>query len=309
MSNLQTYFLVLCVLSFVSAFNVRNQGIQTILSKWLNINTVTKSSIQMISFSSMTKSIRKSNRRFVMMSETEIEVPTISASTESPAPTTIDEFSQFAVGQEYEGKVMSAKKFGVFVDIGKSTNVLVPRSQLSTTNFDKLKALVDAKSQDKIRVELITVSEANKTLSGKYISGKFKSRPDLSTIDQSNLESKQFNATIVSSHDFGVFAEIEELGVEGLIPASKLPGRYTKEEIKKTFIAGNSITVKIDEVNIEGKKLVLSAKFDNRISTPSASSNFAAEKWIQGVVQSVTSFGIFIRPAGFDNTGISCFVF
>ena len=31
-----------------------------------------------------------------------------------------------------------------------------------------------------------------------------------------------YNATVVGTHDFGVFAELDEYGVEGLVPASKV---------------------------------------------------------------------------------------
>jgi len=30
---------------------------------------------------------------------------------------------------------------------------------------------------------------------------------------------------VVGTHDFGVFAELDEYGVEGLVPASKLPDK------------------------------------------------------------------------------------
>ena len=58
-----------------------------------------------------------------------------------------------------------------------------------------------------------------RTLSGKYISGN---SVDISTLDEKELLSKVFTASVVSAHDFGVFAEIEEFELEGLIPASKL---------------------------------------------------------------------------------------
>ena len=45
-------------------------------------------------------------------------------SVDEKTPAKID-FSKYAVGQEYEGKAISAKQFGIFVDISTGTNVLI----------------------------------------------------------------------------------------------------------------------------------------------------------------------------------------
>jgi ribosomal protein S1 len=134
------------------------------------------------------------------------------------------DFSTYAVGQEYTGTLVGAKQFGVFVDIKTGTNVLLPRSLLSRGNYEKLKQLSDSKSKETVKIEIVGVSAENQTLSGKYIPAGYKVRPDLSTLSDKDVQSRFFNATVVSAHDFGVFAELDEFGVEGLIPVSKLPG-------------------------------------------------------------------------------------
>jgi len=164
------------------------------------------------------------------------------------------DFSKFEIGQEYEGSLLSSKKFGVFVDIGKGVNVLLPRSLMSRSSFEKLQRQVESKSTDKVKLELVGVSQENRTLSGKYISSNFKIRPDLSLLQDKISSTKLYNATVISAHDFGVFAEIEEFNVEGLIPASKMPDKLPKGTIKASYPAGTSITVKIDTVNVEAKK-------------------------------------------------------
>lgn len=255
--------------------------------------------------------LSKSTSMRKAMSMTATEKPNVAETAEITSGPIVeqsssDDFSQYAPGQEYEGKVMSAKKFGVFVDIGQKFNVLVPRSLLNERSYDKLKEIVDNKSEEKIRVELISVNAENQTLRGKFISGNFKGRPDLSSLAAKDLGSKQFNATVVSAHEFGVFAEIEELGVEGLIPASKLPRRLKdKAAIREAHPVNSRILVKIEEINVETKKLVLSARVDNRIDVSTRSTLVAApETWLQGVVQRVTNYGLFIRPAGYDVQGI-----
>lgn len=220
-----------------------------------------------------------------------------------PAKGELD-FSQFSVGQEYDAKLLAAKNFGVFVDIAKGVDVLIPRSQLTKANFDKLTELAKEKSAEIIKVSLVAVSAENRTLSGKYIQAKSKDRSDLSVLVGKELGTKIFNATVVSAHDFGVFASLDDLKIEGLVPASKLLDSIEKTPgaIKKALPAGSKIIVQIADVNVEQNKLILTMK----VGRPGvdAFANMPSTKWFQGIIQSVSNFGLFVRPAGFDSIGL-----
>ena len=167
-------------------------------------------------------------------SETEVVAAPSSSSGKKPEVAVVD-FSTYAVGQEYTGSLMGAKAFGVFVDIATGTNVLLPRSQMTKGNYEKLKRLAESKSKEQVRLEIIGVSAENSTLSGKYLSGNYKNRPDLSVLEGTDISSKFFNATVVGAHDFGLFAELDDYGVEGLVPASKLPERMPSGSIQSSY--------------------------------------------------------------------------
>jgi ribosomal protein S1 len=210
------------------------------------------------------------------------------------------DFAEFEVGQEYEGKLIKAMPFGIFVDISKGTNVLLPRSVLSKGTYEKLKAKADANANDLIKLQLVSVSAENKTISGKFIPENYVARSDISSLQGKDFNSKTFNATVVSAHEFGVFAEIDEYGVEGLIPTSKLgsfSGSYTE-----AFPAGSSINVMVVEMNAEKKKLVLSLVQAQQEG--GAMSGVEENTWMQAIVQSVTAFGLFVRPAGYETVGL-----
>lgn len=210
------------------------------------------------------------------------------------------DFSDFAVGQEYQGKLIKAMPFGIFVDISKGTNVLLPRSVLSKGTYEKLKSKAEANADDLVKLELVSVSAENKTISGKYIPENYVARADISSLEGKDFNSKSFNATVVSTHEFGIFAELDEYGVEGLIPASKLgsvAGNYAE-----AFPAGSSIEVLVIEMNTEKKKLVLSLK--NSQPDKSSMADVDQSAWMQAIVQSVTGFGLFVRPAGYETIGL-----
>ena len=61
--------------------------------------------------------------------------------------------------------------------------------------------------------------------------------------------------------------------------------------------------VQVDEFKDDGKKLVLSMKLENRAEV-GAFSSIAPQKWLTGVVESITNFGLFVRPAGYENVGL-----
>jgi ribosomal protein S1 len=169
-----------------------------------------------------------------MMSDAADVAAVATTSSSAKNAVAVVDFSQYAVGQEYSGSLVGAKAFGVFVDI-TGINVLLPRSQMTKGNYEKLKRMADSKSKEQVRLELIGVSAENSTLSGKYISANYKNRPDLSALEGTDISTKFFNATVVGAHDFGIFAELDDYGVEGLVPASKLPERMPSGSIQSSY--------------------------------------------------------------------------
>lgn len=239
---------------------------------------------------------KNSNRRMTTTMMSDAPKPT-------PTPSPIADFSKYKIGQEYDGTLLSAKAFGIFVNIGNNVNVLIPRSQISKGNFEKLKSKVDG-TDKAVKIELINVSEENQTLSGKLVLQNVK-RSDLSSLDPKELATKTFTATVVGAHDFGIFAEIEELGVEGLVPASKLPRLADGMTIQTTYPSGTSVVVKIDTIDAESKKLTLNMKVgSNRADISEFGGSAGSPKWLQGAVQSISNFGLFVRPAGSDSQGL-----
>lgn len=211
------------------------------------------------------------------------------------------DFSKYSVGQEYEGKAISALPFGIFVDISTGTNVLIPRSQTSRSSYDKLKNMAEQKSDELIKISLIGVNAENGTLSAKYMPSTLKERPDISTID-GDLTGKTFKATVVSAHTFGIFAKLEGLEIDGLVPASKLPEPLPAATIQESYPVGAEVEVKVEQMSVGDKKLVLSMRAGK--GDISSFDSTPHDMWMQGVVESVASFGLFVRPVGSQATGL-----
>ena len=63
------------------------------------------------------------------------------------------------------------------------------------------------------------------------------------------------------------------------------------------------LQVKVHEYNTETNKLTLTMK-SSSTQDVSVLSGIPHDKWIQGVVQKVINFGLIVRPAGYDVTGM-----
>jgi ribonuclease R len=79
---------------------------------------------------------------------------------------------------------------------------------------------------------------------------------------------EEFNALVISTTKYGVFVELEDLFIEGLVPLDALPGdRYTYHEnvrkiigqhTRREFSIGDRVRVALDRVDATDRKLQFS---------------------------------------------------
>jgi len=137
-----------------------------------------------------------------------------------------------------------------------------------------------------------------------------KGKPQRKVQDLSSLSDdvigKQYNATVKSTHAFGLFATVDELGVEGLVPISKLPNRITPDKIKDVYKSGAKVAVKVEEINRAENKLVFSMKVPVARGVNDVTAFLAMDQkaWFQAQVVSATKFGLFVRPVGHETQGL-----
>lgn len=227
-----------------------------------------------------------------------------SDASDTPPSGTAD-LSTLTVGQQLSGKVVGAKTFGVFIESDNGLRVLLPKSQLTRGTMNKLTEMSKAKSQDLINYEIASIDVADNKVSGKYLpEGGLK---DIESITKDDLKSTEFTATVVGTHDFGMFVELDSYLVDGLIPASMLPRGRAPDSFKQ----GESVTVTIQNFGEGGKKMTckLAGAAAEAAATSGSdgdfsNSGFTKDRWIQGQVTGVTAFGLFVRPAGHEVNGL-----
>lgn len=206
------------------------------------------------------------------------------------------DLSSFSVGQQFEGKVVSIMRFGVFVELSPGVNALVPRANISPSLFSQLSTVNNESNTNSLLIEITEISPDDGTITAK-ICGACRLREDVSSLKDMGIVGQQFNATIVSKHNFGIFAKVDQFEMDGLIPSFKIP-RYYVSNLK----VGQSITVKVDEVNADDGRLVFSIppSFDQL----EVFAKLPVDQWTVAEVKSVTNFGIFVRPVASDISGL-----
>lgn len=150
----------------------------------------------------------------------------------------MDDFSNYKVGQEYEGKITKIKSNGAMVNFTSSVGVIIPKSRMSVLDFEKLKGMHRRRSEELVSVEIIDVKLANQTMYGKYTDKTNTQRADLSSLAAmapEELRKLKHNATVVNADENGVYVKLDEYGIAGFLPAKKLPDALPTAYIPKLY--------------------------------------------------------------------------
>ncbi len=227
---------------------------------------------------------------------------------------------KYKVGSQLKGSLLHVAKKGrgIFVGIGKDkdTKILIRKKEMSKGTYLKLVAQLNEKQlspdERNVNVEVTNIDRGagehhTDRLYGKFIPSSIVE--DITKLNEKQLQSSvggknEFAATVISVHDYGIFAELDRYGVEGLIPSFRLE----KGEKKLAFKPGDPVTVKINKLPDLDVRMVLSivGVEDDGISIPPAMEALSQnpEKWMNGIIQNVAPFGLFVRIADQDFVGM-----
>ncbi len=159
---------------------------------------------------------------------------------------------KYPVGAKIKGIVRNITDYGVFVEMEEGVDGLVHVSDLSwSTRTNDLSKMF--KKGDEIEIVVISIDSDNKKISlgvkqltpdpWEELADKYK--------DEMDVECKVIKIT-----KFGIFVELEQ-GVEGLIHVSELDEGV---DIEKKYKIGTKIAAKIVKIDLQGRKISLSAK-------------------------------------------------
>lgn len=156
---------------------------------------------------------------------------------------------QLKPGQKLQGIVVGIEDFGAFVDVNAKQTGLVHISRLSRIPVNKVTDIVNEGDRVTVWVEKVDIRRQHLNLS-------LLPPPSL---DWTKLWSgQQLNGTVITLTDFGAFVDIDA-EIAGLVHKSEMSHSYVTDPSKIVSI-GQSVRVRVVEVNIAKKRISLSLK-------------------------------------------------
>ncbi len=159
----------------------------------------------------------------------------------------------------YEGKVITIKDFGAFVEIIPGCEGLLHISEMANYRVRDVNDI--CKEGDSITVKVIDIDRSGKIrLSRKAAleGDEAGEEPEDSTPKFNAETDKVYRGKVISVKDFGAFVEIGP-GCEGLLHISEL-ANYRVNDVRDICTEGDFVTVKVLNVDERSGKISLSRK-------------------------------------------------
>ncbi|MCI5150959.1 MAG: 30S ribosomal protein S1, partial [Candidatus Electrothrix sp. MAN1_4] len=153
-------------------------------------------------------------------------------------------------GDKVEGTVSSLQKFGAFVDIG-GMDGLIPISELAWGQTDRVEDVLSRGQQVEVIIKKITWEKDRISLSLK---DTLENPWD--TVEEKYAPASVHTGTVSRLAQFGAFVTLEP-GIDGLLHISKLGSGRRINHPREVLEAGQEITVKIDSIDLEKKRISL----------------------------------------------------
>jgi small subunit ribosomal protein S1 len=156
-------------------------------------------------------------------------------------------------GAVLNGRVVSVRDFGAFVELGGGVQGLLHVSEMGWTKVSNPNAVVAA--GDQITVKVIKVDEATQKIS----LGLRQLQDDpWSTVSAKYQTGKVYRGRVARLADFGVFVELDS-EFTGLIPHAET-GLDRNADLRKAFAIGTEVDVVVLEVDAANRRIRLSKK-------------------------------------------------
>lgn len=155
-------------------------------------------------------------------------------------------------GMTVKGTITSIREFGAFVDIDDAIEGLIPASEIGWSRTENIKDVL-SEGQD-VEVVIMKLDWENDRFS--FSLKQALPDPWLTVSQKAPVGSLQ-SGKVVRLAKFGAFVNIAD-GIDGLIHISKLGGGRRINHPKEVLEEGQSVDVKIDDIDAEQKRISLS---------------------------------------------------
>ncbi|REK77272.1 30S ribosomal protein S1 [Paenibacillus paeoniae] len=206
----------------------------------------------------------------------------------------LDNFVSLKKGDSVKGTIVKIEDNQAYVSLGYKYDGVIPIRELSSVQLENATDAVEVGQEVELKVVSIDDNKESLVLSKRLVDGE-KAWEEL----QARFESGEvFEVVVADVVKGGLVADV---GVRGFIPASMVERHFVEDF---SDYKGRTLRVKVKELDLENKKVILSAKevldaeFEQNKLKVMASLEVGQE--LEGTVQRLTPFGAFVDIGGID---------
>ncbi len=203
-----------------------------------------------------------------------------------------NEMTQFEIGEILTGTVVKVEDKQVLVDIGYKSEGIVPISELSNLHIEQASDLL--KEGDTLTLQVKKMEDDEIILSKKAVDAE----KAWEALEESYQNNEVFETEIKEVVKGGLVVDV---GLRGFIPASLVETYFVEDfaDYKDT-----TLTVKIVDLDKEQNRVILSHKDvvqdESKQQKQQVLQTLEKGQVLEGVVQRLTSFGVFVDLGGID---------
>ena len=198
---------------------------------------------------------------------------------------------KYAEGNVTKGFVKNLTEYGAFIDLG-GIDGLLHITDISWKRINHPQEVL--KVGDEIEVSVLKYDEEKNRVS---LGMKQLTEDPWEKVDGNIQLNEVYESKVVNIADYGVFVDLGD-NIEGLIRTSELDWTNKNISPKKVLSLGDSINVKVIEIDEEKRRLSLSYKQCLPNPWLEFSSNHEKGDIIKSEIKSITDFGIFVGLEG-----------
>ena len=196
--------------------------------------------------------------------------------------------AKFKVGDIVKGKIKAIQSYGAFVSVD-SLDCLLHTSEISHLRVNSPEEIFQV--GEEVTAQIIEIDNVQKRMS---LSIKAMSPDPYIGIENKYKVGEIYEVKISKLTDFGAFAELDS-GVAGLIHTSEIKHLNKNVNPRTVFKVGDVVKVKLKELDLEKKKIVLSYKDTQENPIEDFKKRYPINTVLEAKIVNKKEFGLFLN--------------
>lgn len=196
--------------------------------------------------------------------------------------------AKFKVGDIIKGKIKAIQSYGAFVSV-ESLDCLLHTSEISHLRVSAPEEIFTI--GEEVTAQILEIDNTQKRMS---LSIKAMSPDPYIGIENKYKVGEVYEVKISKLTDFGAFAELDA-GIAGLIHTSEIKHLNKNVNPRTVFKVGDVVKVKLKELDLEKKKLVLSYKDTQENPIEDFKKHYPINSVLDAKIVNKKEFGLFLN--------------